>query len=116
MAFALSPRSPATAISPPPSARERAENDRLEKALQKLVPFDFRAEPLKNVVALLAQKTGERFVLDPIARKAGTVAPTAVVTGRSLGQPLGLALKPLLGPLGMTCIVRDEVIVLTKRP
>jgi hypothetical protein len=99
-----------------PIARDRAENDRLEKWLKQSVPFDFNAEPLKNVVALLAQKTGERFVLDPIARKAGTVAPTAVVTGRSRGQPLGLALKQLLAPLGMTCIVRDEAIVLTKCP
>ena len=99
-----------------PSARDRAENDRLEKWLKQSVPFDFHAEPLKNVVALLAQKTGERFVLDPIARKAGTIAPTAVVTGRSRGQPLGLALNQLLEPLGMTCIVRDEAIVLTKGP
>ena len=97
-----------------PSDRQIAENARLVKTFEKLVSFNFQAYPLKHLVKFLEDKTGETFVLDRSAPKAGTVSPAAVVSGKSLAQPLSVGLPKLLKPLGMTYVVRDEVIVLTK--
>jgi len=99
-----------------PSERQKAENERVAKALATPVPFDFRGESLKKVVAYFGEKTQESFVLDPIARHAGSVRPEMTVTGSSDKEPLASALKKLLAPVGMTYVVRDEAVVLTRTP
>jgi hypothetical protein len=57
----------------------------------------------------------ENFVLDPAARKAGTLDPAAKVTGMGTDVPLRSGLQKLLDPLGMTFLVRDEVVIITPR-
>jgi hypothetical protein len=84
--------------------------------LETPVRFDFHEEPLKKVIAFLEDKTSETFLLDPAARMAGAVGPGVPVTGRDNGEPLGPALEKLLAPRGMTYIVREEAVVLTRRP
>jgi hypothetical protein len=97
-----------------PSQRQKTENERVAKALETRVQFDFRGESLQKVVAYFHERTDESFVLDPIARRAGTVKTEMTVTGSSKTEPLGTALKKLLAPLGMTYVVRDEAVVLTR--
>ena len=99
-----------------PSKQQKTENDRVEKVLEKPVPFDFQAEPFKKVMAFLEEKTQESIVLDPIARYSGTVNPEMRVSGSNDKKPLASALKALLAPLGMTYVVRDEAVVLTQTP
>ena len=99
-----------------PSARQAQDNAAGAAATQAKVSFRFRAEPLNRVVAALEEATGESFVLDPVARRAGTLDPKATATGVAAGEPLGPALGRLLGPLGLRAVVRDEAIVLTPAP
>jgi hypothetical protein len=67
-------------------------------------------------MAFLHEKTDENFVLDPIARHAGTVKGEMTVSGSNDKQPLAIALKSLLEPLRMTYVVRDESVVFTRTP
>jgi hypothetical protein len=38
------------------------------------------------------------------------------VSGSNTDLPLAIALKKLLAPVGMTYVVRDEAVVLTRTP
>ena len=99
-----------------PAPQQKAENDRVSKTLEKPVAFDFHDVPLKKVMAFLQEKTHESLVLDPIARQAGQVKLEMTVSGSNDKEPLASALKGLLAPMGMTFVVRDEVVVLTRTP
>ena len=99
---------------PAPSAAQRLAAERIEQVLGQKHAFDFRAKPLSEVVATFEGLTRESFVLDPTARKAGAIDPAATVTGTDEGQPLGAALARLLKPLGMSYVIRDEAVVLTR--
>jgi thiol-disulfide isomerase/thioredoxin len=109
-------RTPSNDALARPSERQKTEKDRVEKALDKPVPFDFLGEPLKRIVAYLEEKTHESFVLDPVARRAGAVKPDMTASGSNDTESLATALKKLLAPLGMTYVVRDEAVVLTRTP
>jgi thiol-disulfide isomerase/thioredoxin len=99
-----------------PSSRQEKDNAFVAEALERRVTFDFRAESLKQVVAALAAKTNESFVLDPVARRRGAINPEATAAGSAVDEPLSSALKRLLLPLGMTHVIRDEAVVLTTAP
>jgi thiol-disulfide isomerase/thioredoxin len=96
-----------------PSARQERDNARVAEALKQKVTFEFRGDSLANVVEALETKTGESFVLDPVARRRGVIKADATATGTAADLPLGAALARLLEPLGMTWVVRDEAVVLT---
>ena len=99
-----------------PSPRQQGDNARVTEKLAETIPFDFHDEPLNKVVEFFQTKTKESFVLDPIARHEGLLKPTTTITGANAHQPLAVALDKLLEPAGMTYVVRDEVVVLTKKP
>jgi len=82
--------------------------------LTKKLIFDFRGTSLADVVKTLADRTGEPFAIDPVACRAGSVDPEAIVTGSDQDRPLGEALNQILKPLGMHPVIRDEVVLLTK--
>jgi thiol-disulfide isomerase/thioredoxin len=109
-------RTPSNDALARPTTQQTGANDQVAKALEKPVPFDFHGEPLKKVMAFLQEKTHESFVLDPIARHAGTVKREMTVSGSNDKQPLSIALKALLAPAGMTYVIRDEAVVLTRTP
>ncbi len=104
--------------APPPelSAMQRACAKRIEKALDQKISFDFKDKPLSDVAKFFENKTQENFVLSPRDRKAGLLDPKMLVTGSAKDVPLREALAKLLGPLGVTYTVRDEVVVLTSKP
>jgi thiol-disulfide isomerase/thioredoxin len=109
-------RTPLNDVLALPSTQQKEANDRVAKTLEKSVPFDFHGESLRKVMAFLQEKTHESFVLDPIARYAGTVKRETTLSGSNDKQPLAIALKSLLAPIGMTYVVRDEAVVLTRTP
>jgi hypothetical protein len=96
-----------------PSARQESENALIAEALKAKVTFAFRGEPLNRVIADLAAKTNESFVLDPAARQSGVIKPEVTVTGTAVDEPLAAALKRLLASIGMAYVVRNETVVLT---
>jgi hypothetical protein len=96
-----------------PSARQESENALVAEALKAKVTFAFKGEPWSRVIADLAAKTNESFVLDPVARRSGTIKPEMTVTGTAIDEPLAAALKRLLAPIGMTYVIRNETVVLT---
>lgn len=98
-----------------PSPRQARENARVAEALRAKITCDFRGAPLKRVIAALQPTIGETIVLDPVARRAGTLRLETVATGSAADEPAAVALERLLGPLGMAYEVRDEVVVLTTR-
>lgn len=95
-----------------PTPRQQIENGLVAEALNKPVTLDFHGETLKQVIAILEAKTDENFVLDPTARRSGTLNPATPVTASVSDQRLSIALTRVLAPLGMSYAVRDEVIVL----
>ncbi len=99
-----------------PSARLKKENALVSEALEGKVTFDFRGEPLNQVMSVLEQKTRESFVLDPAARRRGAVSPKTPVTGSSNDESLSSFLARLLAPLEMRYVIRDGVVVVTAGP
>jgi thiol-disulfide isomerase/thioredoxin len=97
-----------------PTPRQDEENALVAAALKQRVTLNFHGESLKQAVALLEAKTEEAFLLDPSARLAGAIRPNASVNGSITNEPLSSGLNRLLAPLGMTYVIRNECVVLTK--
>ena len=98
------------------SAAQKRCEDRINDTLGQKVSFDFKNATLAQVAAHFEGKTNENFVLDPAGRMAGLIDPDATVTGSAKDIPLREALEQLLKPLGLIAVVKDEVVVLAKRP
>jgi hypothetical protein len=96
------------------SARQEEENTLIAEALKKKITLEFHGESLKQFVSILEAKTDETFCLDAAARLAGTIRPEAKVNGSVVAEPLASALTRLLAPLGMSYVIRDECVILTK--
>lgn len=99
-----------------PSPKQEVDNAFVAETLKRKITFDFRAESLNRVVAALESKTGESFVLDPVARRSGSIKPETTATGSAVDEPISSALIRLLAPLGMSYVVRDEAVVITTSP
>ena len=99
-----------------PSAAQAKANARVAAALKTSVPFGFHKDPLKKVLAHLAAETKETFLVDPSALKAGVATLATTVSGNDSGAPLEKALDSLLAPAGLTYVVREEAVVITRRP
>jgi len=98
----------------PASVAQKTAAERIVKKFDGAMSFDFQDATLAEVAQYFENETEENFVLDPSCRKAGTIDPKATVTGSAKGVPLRRGLETLLGPLGITAVVRDEVVVLSK--
>ena len=88
---------------------------RIEEKLGQKVSFDFKDATLSQVAQHFEDKTQENFVLDPAGRKSGAIDPEAAVSGSAKDVPMREAIEALLKPLGLTLVVKDEVVVLEKR-
>jgi thiol-disulfide isomerase/thioredoxin len=98
------------------SGPQKACARRIAERLDAKMSFDVKDMALADVAEYFEQKTSENFVLDPAARKAGTLDPAAKVSGSATDVPLREGLQKLLDPLGLTFVVRDEVVVILPRP
>ena len=99
-----------------PSAAQAKATARVARALKSSVTFEFHKAPLKKVFAHLAARTKETFLVDPSALKAGVPTLATSVSGNDSGAPLEKALDALLAPAGLTFVVREEAVVITRRP
>ncbi len=88
---------------------------RIEGMLDGKKSFDLQQQSLADVAQYLEQVTGENFVLDPAARRAGLLDPMTKVTGSATDVPMRKGLHKLLDPMGLTIVVRDEVVVITPK-
>jgi thiol-disulfide isomerase/thioredoxin len=113
--FLITPRK-GTVREPELSGPQKACAKRIAERLGNKISFDFQGTSLADVAAYFEQKTQENFVLDPAARKAGTLDAAAKVTGAGQDLTLEEGLQKLLQPLGLMFAVRDEVIVITPQP
>jgi thiol-disulfide isomerase/thioredoxin len=108
-------RSPGNLRLSQPSQRQEEENALVAAALKKKVTLEFHGESLKQAISMLETKSGdETFLLNPAARISGALSPETKVTGSAVEEPLASALEHLLAPLGMTYVIRDECVILTK--
>jgi thiol-disulfide isomerase/thioredoxin len=98
------------------SSAQAKSNARVTEALKKSVVFEFHKAPLKKVLAHFATRTKETFLVDPAALKAGMPTLTTTVSGSDSGAPLEKDLDTLLAPAGLTYVVREEAVVITRRP
>ena len=99
-----------------PSNRQRGDNQEVHESLKASIPFDFHDVPLDRAIAHFQAQSRESFVLDPAGRKTGLIRPVMTVTGKSGGRALEEELRTLLDPLGLTFVVRDEVVLITQGP
>lgn len=106
-----SPSAGAESLSEPQQTCAR----RIESMLDAKKSFDLQQQSLADVAQYFEQAIGENFVLDPAARRAGSLDPMTKVTGSAKDVPLREGLHKLLDPVGLTFVVRDEVVVITAK-
>jgi len=106
------PKAPAPELS----SIQKSCAERIGGMLKEKKDFSFKDKTLEDVCQFLEQATGENFVLDPAARKAGTLSPTAKISGSSKATPLQDGLQSLLDPAGLTFVIRDEVVFIKPKP
>lgn len=97
-----------------PAAQEREE--RIREALDgqiQLAKWVFDEAPLRNVTIQLGQVLEVPFEIDHRAIEEAGLDLETPVTFRSQGGTVRSALRRMLGPLDLTCIVRDECLLLT---
>jgi hypothetical protein len=99
-----------------PSTAQKACAEHINKdVLDKPLDFDLKEKTLAEIAKYFEAKTQENFVLDPAARRAGTLDPKAKLSGSSKDVPLRDGLKKLLDPMKLTFVVRDEVVVILPK-
>lgn len=96
------------------SPAQQATNRALAEKLSKPGSFAIEDAELEDVPGILEALTGESFVLDPVALKAGHLDPHARVSGKVQDAPLDRAIEDLLKPIGVRFDIRDEAVVFTK--
>jgi hypothetical protein len=88
-------------------------------ALKKPVVLDVRDAPLGDVLLTVKKATagpgdkGVPILVNPVALQAVGATLETPVTAESRGEPVGEALGRLLGPLGLTYMIRDGFLVVT---
>jgi hypothetical protein len=99
-----------------PSAAQKTCAEHINKdVLDKPLDFEVKDKTLAEIAKYFEAKTQENFVLDPAARRAGTLDPKAKLSGSSKDVPLRDGLKKLLDPMKLTFVVRDEVVVILPK-
>lgn len=97
-----------------PSEAQRRAATRLEQVLDQKVSYEPKGSALTKLIAFCEEKTAETFLLDPAGRLSGAIDPDAKVEGKVTDVPMRQALEQLLKPLGLTAVVKDEAVVVTK--
>lgn len=87
--------------------------DRIEAALQQQVSFNFPEEPLKQVIETLKDKAGLPMVLATKKLEEAAINLDTPVTVSLQNVTLESFLHNFLGELGLTFIVKNEVIQIT---
>lgn len=98
-----------------PKGTIKAANEaKIAAALEQPTELDFFDQPLSDVIEYLKQKHGIEIQVDHGALKIAGVAADAPVSQSLREVTLESALGLVLGELGLTSVVRDEVLLITS--
>lgn len=87
--------------------------DRIEAALQQQVSFDFSEEPLKEAIETIKAKTGLPIIIATKKLEEAAINLETPVTVTLRNLTLESFLRNFLRELGLTIIIKDEVIQIT---
>ena len=87
--------------------------DRIEAALAQQVSFNFREEPLKDAIDAIKQKTGLPILLATKKLEEAAINLETPVTVSLHDLTLESFFRNFLGELGLTFLVKDEIIQIT---
>jgi hypothetical protein len=87
--------------------------DRIEAALQQQVSFDFAEEPLKEAIETIKAKTGLPIIIATKKLEEAAINLETPVTVTLRNLTLESFLRNFLRELGLTIIIKDEVIQIT---
>jgi type II secretory pathway component GspD/PulD (secretin) len=107
--------SSAQAAEPWPAAspRPRPQEAKILEALEKPAVLQFVDTPLRDVVAFLADAHGVPIVLDTSALERVGIGSDCPITLDLKSVSLRSGLELLLAPLDLTCVIRNEVLMIT---
>jgi hypothetical protein len=94
---------------PAMTAKEKA----ILQALDTPINVTFKDSHLQDVISYLATWSGQPILLDKQALDEAGVAYDSVVTLDAKGMSMRTVLRKLLGDLGLTYVIREEVIQVT---
>jgi len=92
----------------------RRFRDKCQIELLRNTRFQFTETPLPDVVAFLKEQHDILFVVDQRALAAAGIQPDVRCTLDVKDMPLGSALRKVLRDVGLTYVVEDEFILITK--
>ncbi len=92
---------------------ERPASKAIWAALDKRVSFDFCKKPLANVVAHFRKQFGIEIQIDRRALEDVGIGTDVPVTKRLKAVTFRSALRHLLRDLDLTCVIQDEVLLIT---
>jgi hypothetical protein len=95
--------------------RPSAGEAKINQALKETTSIEFQNEPLADVIDYLKAKHGIEIQLDNQALTDAAIGPSAPVTRSAKGIRLRSALRLLLDDLGLTWVVRDDVLMITTK-
>ncbi len=99
-----------------PAALASKTAERIQRHLDSKLTLAVPTRPLADVLDVLSQRAGDAFVLDPTARKLGTIDPKTPVSLDIKDAQLGPALKAMLAPLRLEAVIRDDIILIRLKP
>jgi hypothetical protein len=93
-----------------PSESER----RIREALKSPTEIDFVETPLTDAIRVLKQRHAIEIQLDDKALEELGIAADTPITRKVSGISLRSALRLMLRELGLTCVIKDEVLLITS--
>jgi hypothetical protein len=109
---------PAEKPSPKPPLKKpdgRSPEEAIRQALATPGDYEFVNRPLREVVEVLKDRCHIEVLIARRALDDAGVAAESPVTLKAKKTALGDALRAALKPLNLTCVVRDEVLLITTQ-
>jgi hypothetical protein len=94
----------------PVTTRMTAKEKAVLSALDSLISVRFRDSRLEDVIEYIQDRTGQSIVLDKVALEDVGVSYDSPVSVSVKGVTVRFLLRKILGDLGLTYVVKDEVI------
>jgi len=114
LALLLSPLLASAQVSlPAVNERVASAEDRIEESLRERVSFSFSERPLKEVIETIASKTGLPMRIATRKLEESAISLETLVDFSLHNMTLDSLLHNFLGDLGLTLIVKDEVVIIT---
>ena len=91
---------------------EEAQERRIQAALAKRISFDWKAVPLKDVIAQLADECDITIAITKKIEDAG-VSADQPITRKVVNASLRSTLRLILGDLNLTYMIKDDILKIT---